>query len=155
MLSLWLISPAVNANELQIIISGKAIHLGDNGKEMNESNYGLGLQYDINTHRRWIPMVNFASFKDSNSNTSKYIGGGIKRRFKLSTGQQRPSLDLGVIGFTMTRPGYNNDDPFIGVLPFVSLNNEWGGVNATYIPSIEDGALPLWYFQFSIKLMQI
>ncbi|MCP4981237.1 MAG: hypothetical protein GY935_12165 [Gammaproteobacteria bacterium] len=142
----------VAADELQIVLSGKAIHMGDNN--LNESNYGLGLQYDFNTHRRWIPLINLASFKDSNNQTSKYIGAGIKRRFKIRSLPQRLNLDLGFAGLIMTRPNYNNEEPFFGAIPFVSVSNDWGGLNATYISEFEDEMLSFWYFQFTLKLMQ-
>lgn len=141
-----------SADDLQIIISGRAIHQGSN--DLNENNYGLGLQYNFSTHRRWIPLVNLASLKDSNDNTSRYIGAGLKRRFRMSSGQQRLNLDVGAAGLVMKRPDYNDDKPFLGALPFVSLSNGWGGINVTYVPSIEKDALPFWYFQFSLKLLE-
>lgn len=140
------------ANDLQVIISGKAIHRG--GNNHNENNYGLGLQYDFTHHRRWIPTINLASFKDSNDNTSRYIGAGVKRRFKLNSGQQRLNFDLGAAALVMKRPGYNDDNPFLGALPFISLGNDWGGINATYVPSLEDEMASFWYFQFAFKLFE-
>ncbi len=144
---------SVSADELQVIISGRAIHMGSNNQ--NENNYGIGLQYDFINHRRWIPTINLASFKDSNDNTSRYIGAGMKRRFKLRSGQQRMNFDLGAAGLVMKRPGYNNDTPFLGALPFISLSNDWGGINATYVPSLEDDMTAFWYFQFTFKILQL
>ena len=79
----------------------------------------------------------------------------MKRRFRLHSGQQRLNLDLGAAGLVMTRPDYNDDKPFFGALPFVSLSNEWGGVNVTYVPEVEDGSLPFWYFQFTLKILEL
>lgn len=141
-----------SADDLQIVISGKAIHMGPNN--LNEANYGLGLQYDFTPHRRWIPLVNLASLKDSNSNTSRYIGAGIKRRFNLASDTQKLNFDAGVVGLAMRRPDYNDEKPLFGAIPFVSISNEWGGINATYVPSIEADTLAFWYLQFTIKLMQ-
>ncbi len=143
----------VNADELLVIISGKTIHMGSN--DLNENNYGLGLQYEFDANRRWIPLISLASLKDSNNNTSRYIGAGIKRRFNLGSSSKRINFDVGVAGLAMTRPDYNDDKPFLGAIPFVSISNDWGGVNATYVPRIEDDMLAFWYFQFSIKLMQL
>jgi len=151
LISLVIALPA-SANELQLIISGRAIHLGNN--DLNENNYGLGLQYDFATHRRWIPLINMASLKDSNDNTSRYVGAGIKRRSRLRWDRQRLNFDLGAAGLVMQRPGYNGDQPFLGALPFVALSNDWGGINVTYVPSIEDNSLPFWYFQFSLKILR-
>lgn len=143
--------PAI-ADELQVIISGTALHTGSNN--LNEKNYGLGLQYDFNTHQRWIPLINMASLKDSNNKTSRYVGAGIKRRFKLLSDSQRLDFDVGVAGLIMTRSDYNDDEPFLGAIPFVSLSNDWGGINATYVSKFEEDMLSFWYLQFSLKLVQ-
>lgn len=140
------------AGDLQIIISGKALHRGTD--DLNENNYGLGLQYEFNPERRWIPLVGLASLKDSNNNTSRYVGAGIKRRFRLAPAPQALNFDVGVFGLAMKRPDYNDDQPFFGAIPFVALSNDWGGINATYVPKVEDDAYPFWYFQFSLKIMQ-
>ena len=139
------------ADELQMIISGKAIHMGSNN--LNEKNYGLGLQYDINQQRDWIPTINMASFKDSNDNTSRYVGGGMKRRYRFNTGTQRLNLDFGALALVMVRPDYNDDEPFYGAVPFVSIGNGWGGINITYVPEVEEDTLAFWYFQFSLRML--
>lgn len=150
-LALCLTSFGAAADDLQVIISGKAIHMGSN--DLNEDNYGLGLQYDFNPHQDWVPVINMASFKDSNDKTSRYVGGGLKRRFKFRANSQRLNFDVGAIALAMVRPDYNDEEPFYGVIPFISFSNNWGGINATYVPEIESDTLPFWYFQFSIKLM--
>ena len=100
-------------------------------------------------------IINLASLKDSNNQTSRYIGAGIKRRFKLRANPEPLNFDLGVAGLVMKRQDYNDEKPFFGAIPFVSLSNGWGGINATYVPSIEEDTLPFWYFQFTLKLMQL
>jgi hypothetical protein len=55
----------------------------------------------------------------------------------------------------MKRPDYNDDKPFMGALTFIGLSNEWGGINATYVPGIEADTLPFWYFQFAFKLLDL
>ncbi len=142
-----------SADDLQLIINGKSFHLG--GENLNESNYGIGLQYDFSERNQWVPVMTFASFKDSNNNTSRYIGFGSKRRHKLGTGRDRVNLDLGIIGLAMKRPGYNDGKPFFAALPFVSLSKAWGGINLTYAPKIEDNAYAFWYLQFSFKLANL
>jgi len=150
---LFFIGFNANADDLQFIISGKAIHLGGPAN-LNENNRGFGLQYDFNPQRNWIPLLNIATFKDSNDKTSKYVGAGIKRRFKFFSSEQRVNFDAGILALAMTRRYYNDGQPFYGAIPFVSLSNNWGGINATYVPSIEEGTFPFWYFQLSVKLME-
>ena len=142
----------LNADELNVIVSGKAYHTS--GRGLNEDNYGLGLQYDFDQRRGWIPLVNFASFKDSNDNTSRYLGAGIKHRFKLAPRSDPLNFDAGIFALAMKRPDYNDDEPFFGALPFVSLSNAWGGINLTYVPSLEPDMHAFWYFQFSLKLAE-
>ena len=150
----WLLAASVvAADELQFIISGKSFHRG--GDNLNEDNYGFGLQYDFVRDREWIPVLAGARFKDSNDNTSRYVGAGIKRRFTPFAAQSDTSLDVGVIGLAMRRPGYNDDRAFFGAVPFVSLGNGWGGINLTYVPRVEDDTYSFWYLQFSLKILEI
>ncbi len=150
-LALLMLQPA-QADELKMIISGKAVHIGAN--DLNENNYGLGLQYEIEAYKRWIPVITLASFKDSNDNTSSYIGAGVKHRFPRSRWADSLNVDVGAIALAMKRPDYNDDAPFLGALPFVSFSNDWAGVNITYVPQMEETAYPFWYFQFSFKLAE-
>ncbi len=141
------------ADDLQMIISGKAFHLGG-PSDLNEDNYGLGLQYDFDTASHWIPVINLATLRDSNNNMSNYIGAGAKRRFRLSPAPNPLNFDAGVIGLVMTRKYYNDGDPFFGAIPFVSFGNDWGGINLTYVPAVEESTYPFWYFQFALKLAE-
>ena len=136
------------ADELNVIISGKAYHTG--GSNLNEDNFGLGLQYNFDERRHWIPLINFATLKDSNDNTSHYVGGGIKRRFRLTP--TPTNFDIGAFALIMKRPGYNDDEPFFGALPFISMSNDWGGLNLTYVPEFEADMHAFWYLQFTLKL---
>ena len=54
------------------------------------------------------------------------------------------NLDLGAIALAMKRPGYNDDQPFYGAIPFFSVSNDWGGINVTYVPEVEQDALAFW-----------
>jgi len=148
-----LATSVVAADELQFVISGKSFHRG--GDNLNEDNYGIGLQYDFVRDREWIPVLAAASFKDSNDNTSRYVGAGIKRRFRSFASDTGVNLDLGVIGLAMRRPGYNDDRAFYGAIPFVSIGNGWGGINLTYVPRVEEDAYAFWYVQFSLKILEI
>ena len=149
---LSLATPAV-AGELHLVLNGKAIHL-DEG-DYNEKNWGLGFEYDFNPEDRWITFVNGSAFKDSNDQWSKYVGPGIKRRVELGTAANSEwHLDVGIIGFLMTRKDFNDNDPFLGALPFVSLGTRAVAVNATYIPSVTPKHKKLLYFQLQFRLAE-
>ena len=150
---LLLATGVADADELQFVISGKSFHLG--GENLNEDNYGFGLQYDFVRDREWIPVLAAARFKDSNGNDSRYVGAGLKRRFRPLASAADMNLDVGVIGLAMRRPGYNDDRAFFGAVPFVSISNDWGGINLTYVPRVEQEAYPFWYLQFSLKILEI
>ena len=63
-------------------------------------------------------------------------------------------VDAGVIAFVMTRQDYKNNDPFPGVLPFLSIGNNRFAVNITYVPEIVPKMVAFLYFQVTIKLAE-
>lgn len=140
----------VYANELHVIINGKAIH--DNKKDFNEDNWGLGFEYDFKEKAKWINFINGGFFKDSLSNTSKYLGGGSKRRFLFTDDEDGLHVDIGLNAFLMTRKDYKGNKPFFGALPFLSVGTDKYAVNVTYIPAINPKYEALWFFQASVKL---
>ena len=141
------------ADELHLILNGKAYH-SDRSANYNEDNWGLGFEYDFEMNNDWVPLFTGSRFKDSNNQNSNYLGGGIKKRFEISKSALGMHVDLGVVGFLMTRYDYNNNDPFLGALPFVSVGNDFIAINATYIPSISPKHTSLVYFQLGIKLLE-
>ena len=147
-----LFSPLVVADSVHLIINGKAVH--SNKKNFNENNWGLGFEYDFEEEEKWIPFVTGSYFKDSYSETSKYIGGGSKRRFMLEDDKEGWHVDAGMVVFIMTRKNFNNDDPFFGALPFVSIGTSKFAINATYIPRVSPKFESLLFFQASIKLSE-
>lgn len=143
----------VKADDLQLIVSGKSIHFGTD-TSFNESNWGVGFEYDFEQRNNWIPLITGASFKDSLENTSNYLGGGTKRRFLLGADPDGMHIDAGVIAFVMTREDYKNNDPFPGALPFLSIGNNRFAVNVTYVPRIVPKMVAFLYFQATIKIAE-
>jgi len=141
------------ADQLHGIINGKAYHF-DRSRNFNEKNWGFGFEYNFEQSGNWIPFLTGSTFKDSNDQTSNYLGGGAKHRFMLGSGENGLHLDAGVVAFLMTRKDYNGDRPFFGALPFISVGNEYVAVNATYIPKISPKHASLLYFQLMIKLAE-
>jgi hypothetical protein len=88
---------------------------------------------------------------NSNRNPSYYAGGGALHRFKFDG----VHVDAGAVGFVMIREDYNDDRPFLGVLPAFSLGTKNIAVNFTYIPKIEPKSVPLWFFQLKINLTNL
>jgi hypothetical protein len=144
---------AVNADDLHLIVSGKSVHLNSD-TSFNEKNWGLGFEYDFEERNKWIPFITGLAFKDSLKNTSKYLGGGTKRRFLLGDDPEGMHIDAGVFAFVMTRQDYKNNDPFVGALPFISVGNSRFSVNATYVPKIDPKMIAFVYFQATIKVAE-
>lgn len=142
----------VHADEFHIILNGKAIHLSKGN--FNEKNYGLGFEYDFAPRNHWITFINGSSFKDSNNNTSNYLGVGMKRRYQLENDPAGWHVDLGVIAFLMTRKDYKDDQPFPGALPVASVGKQWFALNATYIPSVSPKHKNLFFFQLMFRLAE-
>jgi hypothetical protein len=138
------------AGEMSLLVNGKAIHINTPAdKHLNEKNWGLGLQYDGDiVNKKWVPFAMVSGFVDSNKNPSYYAGGGGLRRFQFDG----THVDIGAIGFVMTRKDYKNDQPFIGVLPAFSVGTQRVSVNMTYIPKVHPKAVALWFFQLKINL---
>ncbi len=141
-----------NADELHLVVNGKAIHLSKGN--YNESNWGLGFEYDFTPRKNWITFVTGSFFKDSNNQTSRYLGGGMKRRYRLENNSEGWHVDAGVVGFLMTRKDFKNNDPFPGILPFISVGKSWYAMNVTYIPKVSPKYKALVYFQFMFRLAE-
>ena len=140
------------ADSFNLIINGKAVH--ENKRNYNEDNWGLGFEYHFAENKKWINFVNGGFFKDSLSNTSKYLGGGIKRRFLLNGDKDGWHIDTGITAFLMTRKNFKNEQPFFGALPYVSVGTSDVAINVTYIPSVSPKLVALWFFQASVKVAE-
>jgi hypothetical protein len=149
------INNVARADQLNLIINGKAIHLdAPSGMTLNEKNWGIGLQYDyelINT--RWLPFTTVSGFIDSMNKPSYYAGGGLLRRYAVGEhGGNALNLDAGVIAFMMTRADYKNYQLFPGVLPVFSFGTRSVALNMTYIPKVHPKLVALWFFQLKLAL---
>ncbi len=144
-----MLSCSATGKEFHLVLNGKSIHFEGSG--WNEDNWGLGFEYNFDQRGRWIPLVSGSVFRDSNEDISKYLGGGIKARFPLG---DIFHLDAGAFAFLMTRKDYNDNDPFIGALPFLSLGTQTIAINTTYVPAITPKSVDLVYFQATFKIWE-
>ncbi len=141
------------ADQLHAIINGVAYHF-DRSRNFNEQNWGYGFEYNFEPRGKWTPLLTGSSFKDSRNHTSNYLGGGVKTRYMLGSGDTGLHIDVGVVAFLMTRKDYKNNRPFLGALPFISVGNEYVAINATYIPKISPKHARLLFFQLMIKVAE-
>lgn len=131
-LAIGLISTA-NAGQWDIVLNGKSFHV-DGDRDWNESNWGLGFEHEFNPEARWVKLTLANGFIDSEDEISYMGGGGLKRRFRMPVGERRVHVDVGAIGFFMTRHDVNNNKPFPGILPAVTVGTRNFAVNLTYLP---------------------
>jgi len=148
-----LTATAAAADEWNLLINGKALHLGSPaGSNLNEKNWGLGIQYDWErANDKWRPFATASEFRDSNNNTSYYAGGGAMYRLQFDS----VHVDVGAIAFLMTRKDYKNNEPFPGVLPALSVGTKNVALNITYVPKVVPKSVPLWFFQIKINLSSL
>ena len=152
MVFIFFFSQQIFADSVNLIINGKAFH--ENKKNYNENNWGLGFEYNFKENKKWINFVNGGFFKDSNSNTSKYLGGGTKRRFLLTDDQDGWHIDAGLTAFLMTRKDFKNNQAFLGALPFISVGTSKFAINATYIPAVSPKFVGLLFLQASFTISE-
>jgi Antimicrobial peptide resistance and lipid A acylation protein PagP len=114
-----------------IVLNGRAVHLNAE-REWNEENWGLGFEREITNSSPWVKVALANGFKDSVGEPSYMAGGGIKRRFRMFS--DNLYLDVGVIGFLMTRKDVNRNQPFPGALPALTFGSRRVAINVTYLP---------------------
>ena len=130
-----LLGAAVTASaedDWSLILNGKAIHV-NSSKDWNEENWGLGLEREFDGQSRWVKVALINGFKDSQDEMSYMAGGGLKRRFRLTSVSDDLFVDVGLVGFLMTREDVNDNRPFPGLLPAVTFGTERMALNLTYL----------------------
>ena len=144
----------VSADQWSLLLNGKAIHLEKPaGTDYNERNWGAGVEYEFKlTDSNWRPFLTASGFKDSNKNPSYYAGGGFLYRFAFGTDKDSLHLDAGLVAFAMTRKGYKNGNPFLGVLPVISFGTDRVALNVTYIPKVDPKLIPLLFLQLKVGI---
>lgn len=126
------LSGPVAAQDWSLVLNGKSIHV-NSSKNWNEQNWGLGLEREFDSQSRWVKVALINGFKDSQDEMSYMAGGGLKRRFRLNSLSEDFFVDVGLIGFMMTRQDVNNNKPFPGVLPALTVGTDRIALNVTYL----------------------
>lgn len=116
-----------------LVINGKAIHV-NSSYDWNEHNWGLGFEREFDSQARWVKVALGNGFVDSMNAMSYMGGGGLKRRFHLPGRANGLYVDLGAVGFLMSRKDINAYRPFPGVLPTVTIGSRQLAVNIAYLP---------------------
>src|SRR5690606_19303184 len=121
-----------SAQDWSLVVNGKSIHV-NSSKDWNERNWGLGLEREFATDSKWVKVALVNGFKDSQNEMSYMAGGGLKRRFRLHSLSDDLFVDLGVVGFLMTRQDVNDNKPFPGLLPAMTIGTNRLALNVAYL----------------------
>jgi hypothetical protein len=130
---LWasLAASTAAAGPWDVVVNGRSIHLNA-AHERNEDNWGVGIEREFASERRWVKVALANAFTDSMGDRSYMAGGGLKRRFHIHSDDFY--VDVGAIAFLMTRETVNRNQPFPGVLPAASFGFRRVALNVTYLP---------------------
>lgn len=144
------------ADYASLVINGKAIHFeSPPGVDYNESNWGLGIQYDYTpTENNVVTFLSAGGFQDSFRKPSYYAGGGVLRRFAPIAAWRDLHVDAGLVGFLMTRHDRNDGRPFPGILPNIAVGTRRYSIHVTYVPKVDPKTTALVFFQLRIPLSQ-
>ena len=124
---------AAHAGEYSAIVNGRSFHIGAS-QDWNENNLGLGIEYEFATETRWKKRLMANGFRDSDENMSYMIGAGLHRNLYQTERLRGFYVDTGLNVFLMTREDVNDNRPFPGVLPSLTVGNDYAGLNLTYLP---------------------
>ncbi|MDH3275770.1 MAG: hypothetical protein OEM99_14665 [Gammaproteobacteria bacterium] len=121
------------AGNFNAVLNGRSIHV-DASQDWNEDNAGLGLEYQFATESRWKKQLIVNGFRDSNEDMSYMAGAGLHRTLYTTNRLNGFYVDAGINAFLMTRRDVNDNRPFLGAVPSLSVGNHHMGINLTYLP---------------------
>lgn len=125
------------AGKANAVINGVSYHVNST-YDWNEENLGIGFEYefgdDSSDTSKWKKIVMVNGFRDSNEEMSYMAGGGLHRQLFYTERLSGFYVQAGVNAFIMTRDDVNNNRPFLGALPSLTVGNRNLGFNLTYLP---------------------
>jgi len=167
LLALLVVAPCSSAvaGNFNAVLNGRSIHV-DATENWNEDNVGLGLEYQFATESRWKKQVMVNGFRDSNEDVSYMAGAGLYRNLFATDRLNGFYVDAGINAFLMTRSDVNDNRPFPGAVPSLSVGNRTMGFNLTYLPvkavedllgvrMMDDTVTGLFFLQFKVGLSQL
>jgi hypothetical protein len=121
------------AGESHLVLNGRSYHVGSS-YDWNESNLGLGFEYQFEQTSPWRKTVMANAFRDSTNVMSYMAGAGLSRRVFETARWNGFYVYGGLNAFLMTRDDVNDSSPFPGILPSLTIGNRAVGMNVTYLP---------------------
>lgn len=167
LLSLLIVAPfsTAMAGNFNAVLNGRSIHI-DATQDWNEDNVGLGVEYQFATESRWKKQVMVNGYRDSNEDMSYMAGAGLHRNLFATDRLNGFYVDAGINAFLMTRRDVNDNRPFPGAVPSLSIGNQHMGFNLTYLPVkavenlldtqiMDDTVSGVFFLQFKVDLSQL
>ena len=156
---------SAHSGELSAVINGKSFHLNA-AEEWNENNFGFGVEYQFASESRWKTIVMANGFRDSSENPSFLVGAGLHRNLFESERLQGFYIDAGVNAFVMTRDDVDDNRPFPGALPSLTVGTRHMGFNLSYLPRkaveklydahmADDSITGIVYVQFKLNVSRL
>ncbi len=163
-LALTSVAPA-HSGELSAVINGKSFHLNAS-EEWNENNLGVGVEYQFASESRWKTIVMANGFRDSSNNSTFMAGAGLHRNLFASERLQGFYIDAGINAFVMTRDDVDDNRPFPGALPSLTIGTRHMGFNLSYLPRkaveklydahmADEGITGIIYVQFKLNVSSL
>jgi len=154
-----------NAGKFNAVVNGKSYHFNSDYR-WNEDNSGFGMEHEFDHESLWKKVIMANGFRDSANNMSYMAGAGIHRRLYQTEKLGGFYIYAGINAFLMTRKNINDNKPFPGVLPSVSIGNEKMGFNLTYLPRkaveetmntsfIDPSLSGILFLQFKVSMDQV
>lgn len=162
---LTILAPTAMAGELSAVLNGRSFHIGAE-EDWNENNLGLGAEYEFASESRWKTILLANGFRDSNDSMSYMAGAGLYRTVFATSRLGDFHVDLGVNAFLMTREDVNDNRPFPGLLPSLTIGNRYAGINIAYLPvkavekyydtqMVDDSTSGIVFVQFKVRMGQL
>ncbi|MGI9232993.1 MAG: hypothetical protein ACR2RD_05120 [Woeseiaceae bacterium] len=153
------------AGNINAVLNGRSVHV-DATQDWNEDNVGLGLEYQFSTRSRWKKQIMVNGFRDSNDEMSYMAGAGLHRTIFETERLNGFYVDAGINAFFMTRRDVNDNRPFPGAVPSLSVGNRHVGFNLTYLPVkavedildvrlMDDSVSGVFFLQFKVDVNQL
>lgn len=151
--------------EFSAVINGRSFHL-DANEDWNETNVGLGVEYQFASESRWKTIVMANGFRDSSDKATFMAGAGLHRNLFASDRLHGFYVDAGINAFVMTREDVDDSRPFPGALPSLTVGTRFVGFNITYLPRkavekfhdariADDGISGIVYVQFKLNVSNL
>lgn len=158
-------APAWAGGNFSAVLNGRSVHVGST-EDWNENNVGLGLEYQFRSSSRWKKQVMVNGFRDSNDEMSYMAGAGLHRTLFAIEAFNGLYVDAGINAFVMTRQDVNDNRPFPGAIPSLTVGNRDFGLNLTYLPvaavenlldarMLDDTVSGIFFLQFKVSVSQL